>query len=224
MQSPYPLFTPLHLLTLFSIPAIALALTLAARAGLSPKVLRLSLAWLLILTSAAWYVYLGVNGWLEFPSALPLELCDITLLLTVIALLTLSPLAVDLSYYGALAGTTMALITPDVWEAFPSLPTIQFFVAHGLVVASVLVLVWTKQARPRPGSVWRAFAAVNVFALIAGTFNVIFDTNYMYLSAKPANPSLLDYLGPWPWYILSCEAVAAVLFTLLWLPFRRGPR
>jgi hypothetical integral membrane protein (TIGR02206 family) len=220
MQSNYVLFGPVHILTLLSIPALAAGLALCVRLGLTAKRVRLGLAALLVLNSTIWYGYLAARGWLQFPGSLPLELCDATLVLTIIALLTLSPLGFDLAYYGALAGTTMALLTPDLWEPFPSFSTVQFFIAHGLVVVGVLFLVWTKQARPRSGSVWRAMLGVNVFAALVGGFNVIFGTNYMYLRAKPENPSLLDYLGPWPWYLLSAEVVALLLFTLLWLPFR----
>ncbi|MCI0366299.1 MAG: TIGR02206 family membrane protein, partial [Phycisphaerales bacterium] len=116
------------------------------------------------------------------------------------------------------------LLTPDLWEPFPSFSTVQFFIAHGLVVVAVLFLTWTGQMRPRPGSVLRAMLAVNVFAGAVGSFNLIFGTNYMYLRRKPENPSLLDIMGPWPWYILSAQAIALALFTLLWLPFKRYGR
>jgi hypothetical integral membrane protein (TIGR02206 family) len=221
MQSNYNLFGPVHILTLLSVPALAVGLARCVRRGLNAAKVRLVLAVALVLSAASWYGYLTLHGWLRFPGTLPLELCDATLVMTVVALLTLKPLAVDLAYYGALAGSTMALLTPDLWEPFPSFSTIQFFVSHGLVVAGVLFLVWTNQGRPRPGSVWRAMLAANVFAAFVGVFNAIFGTNYMYLRAKPANPSLLDHLGPWPWYLLSGEAVAVALFTLLWLPLRR---
>jgi hypothetical integral membrane protein (TIGR02206 family) len=46
--------------------------------------------------------------------------------------------------------------------------------------------------------------------------------NYLFLSRKPEGGSLLDLLGPWPWYILSLEAVALLLFTILYLPFVIG--
>jgi uncharacterized membrane protein YwaF len=41
----------------------------------------------------------------------------------------------------------------------------------------------------------------------------------MYLRAKPPNTSLLDALGPWPWYLAATEFVACGVFLLLYLPF-----
>jgi hypothetical integral membrane protein (TIGR02206 family) len=64
--------------------------------------------------------------------------------------------------------------------------------------------------------------AVNIYAAFVGTFDFIFKTNYMYLRAKPQNASLLDFLGPWPWYLVGAEGVAFVVFLLLYLPFRRS--
>lgn len=94
--------------------------------------------------------------------------------------------------------------------------------AHGPIVTGALFLVWSKLARPQPGSVGRAMLALNIFAVIAGAFDFIFKTDYMYLRAKPQNASLLSLLGPWPWHILAAEGAAFAIFLPLYLLFRQA--
>lgn len=220
MGATFTTFGPIHFAILSAIPVCGGVLAVVERrVSTRHRVLRLLLAVALLLDSIGWYLYLAAHGWLIFPDSLPLQLCDVTLYLMILVLLTRNAAAFDLAYYGALAGTSMALLTPDLDEHSLSLSTIHFFLTHGLVVASALYLVWSKQARPRPGSVWRAMVAVNIFAAITGTFDFAFHTNYMYLRTKPQNLSLLDVLGPWPWYIATSELIALGLFTLLYLPF-----
>jgi hypothetical integral membrane protein (TIGR02206 family) len=223
MPTNFHLFGPAHLAILGAIPFLAAVLSRLQR-RLSPESrrLRITLGAILLLDTALFYGYLAAHGLLSSPDRLPLELCDATLCLILIALFTLNQAIFDLAYYGALAGSAMALLTPNLLEPFPSLMTVQYFIDHGLVVTSVLYLVWSGQARPRPGSVGRAMLAVNIFAAIAGTTDFLLKTNYMYLRAKPQNASLLDLLGPWPWYIATSEGVAFGLFLLLYLPFRRS--
>jgi uncharacterized membrane protein YwaF len=62
---------------------------------------------------------------------------------------------------------------------------------------------------------------LHLYALVIGVSNLLCDTNFFYLRGKPSEPSLLDYMGPWPVYILVGDLLAGFLFWLLWLPFRK---
>lgn len=215
----FQLFGPAHLAILGAVVLFAAILAILQRIAPSVKALRLGLAWLLLSDAAVYYGYLAYHRQLTFPDHLPFELCDASLCLVIVALFTLNRSVFDLAYYWALAGATMALLTPNLWEPFPSFGAIQFFVDHGLIVASVLYLVWSGQARPRPWSVARAMFFLNIYAVFVGAFDFLFKTDYMYIRAKPSNASLLDVLGPWPWYLLATEGVTLFLFLLLYLPF-----
>jgi hypothetical integral membrane protein (TIGR02206 family) len=222
MPTNFQLFGPAHLLILAAVPLLA-AILAAVQRRLPPgfKWLRLGVAVLLVSDFVAYCGYQAAHGQLAFPDRLPLELCDVTQCLVILALFTLNRTICDLAYYCALAGASMALLTPNLLEHFPSFLTVQFFVGHGLDVTGVLYLVWSGLARPRPGSVGRTMLALNIYAAAAGTFDFVFKTNYMYLRAKPLNVSLLSFLGPWPWDIAATEGVAFGLFLLLYLPFRQ---
>lgn len=222
MPSQLHLFGLMHLLILASVPLLA-ALLAALQRNLAPesKNLRILLATLLFLCPASYYGCLALHGNKMFPDHVPLELCDASLWLVIAALLTLKPAIFDLTYYYALAGASMSLLTPNLPGASPTFLSVQYFADHGLIVAAVLYLVWSGQTRPRPGSIGRAMLALNIYAAFVFTFDSIFKTDNMFLRAKPQTVSLLTFLGPWPWYIAAAEAVALTLFFLLYVPFRQ---
>lgn len=219
----FHLFGPAHLAIIAAIPVAGAIFGRFARRG--PKAawaVRVGLGIFLAANGLAQDIYLYHLNDLGFPNGLPLQLCDITLWCTVIAAFSLWQPCFEFAYFAGVAGSGMAILTPDLWAPFGSLITISFFVAHGTVIAIVLALIWGKAARPRPNSAWRAFAILNVIAAILGAFDAVFRANYMYLLQKPQQESLLNFLGPWPLYILAGDAVALALFLMLALPFRRS--
>ena len=220
----FQLFGAAHLLILISVPVVGWLLgRWSRRSPRAARAIRYSLATFLAINEVIWYVFRIRTEGFRFPEALPLNLCDVMLWVTVAAAFTLNPVALEAAYYAGIAGMTQALLTPDLWAPLASYPTIYFFLAHGVAVATILTLVWGGLGTPRAGSWWKMLALLNAYAAVIGTFDAIFKTDYMYLCQKPAGSSLLDYFGPWPYYLIPAELVAVVVFWLLSLPFRRKP-
>jgi len=210
-----------HLSILLAVLAIAGTLSAILRWRVQwGRVVRFSLASFLATNELIWYGYRLRQEGFHFPEMLPLQLCDLTLWLTVAAALALKPGVYEIAYFCGLGGSGMALLTPDLWAPVWSYPTAYFFLSHGFVVITLVALTAGRLTRPRPGSVWRAFGILNIYAAGVGLFDAVFNTNNMYLCRKPAGSSLLDYFGPWPAYVLVAEAFALTLFWLLYLPFR----
>jgi uncharacterized membrane protein YwaF len=60
-----------------------------------------------------------------------------------------------------------------------------------------------------------------MYMLIVYGLNVVFQSNYGFLNDKPGVGTLFDYMGPYPWYLITLQAVAFALYLLLLIPFRK---
>lgn len=217
-QTDFRLFGPLHLLILAAIPAAGFLLSRRVHSW------RKWAGAALMVNELIWYAYrLSTEGW-RFPEAMPLQLCDLAVWLTVVAAFLPGGLAGEAAYFAGVGGSAQAVLTPDLWAPMLSYPTIYFFAAHGGVIAINMAFAMGGVTILRPGCVWRALGILNGWMVFVALFNWVYGTNYMYLCRKPASASLLDALGPWPWYILAGEVIAVAVFWLLWLPFQRKGR
>ena len=127
--------------------------------------------------------------------------------------------AYELAYFWGLSGTLQALLTPDLAEDFPSLHFITFQLLHASVVVAVLYLTLGLGMRPRPRSILRAWLWLQAYVAVTALIDWLLASNYGYLLRKPAQASLYDYLGPWPYYLISLEALSLVLFLACYAPF-----
>ena len=92
---------------------------------------------------------------------------------------------------------------------------------HTGIILTALYFIWMKGYRPTFKGIVKTMVALNLLLPLLFTVNRLFQGNYMFLRGKPYNGSLLDFLGPYPWYILSLETVAFIMFIGLWLAFRK---
>jgi len=161
------------------------------------------------------YVANAVEGSWSVRTHLPLHLTDAVTVVAVIALWTPRPLLVEIVYFWALTASLQAVVTPDLGQPFPSIFYFTYFATHIGVVVAACLLTFGLRRTPRPGAVWRVYAITAAFAAMVGVADLILGANYMYLRHKPERSSLLDVMGPWPWYILGGAALGLIVFVAL---------
>jgi hypothetical integral membrane protein (TIGR02206 family) len=218
------LFGPTHISLLAATAVLAVLLAILCRRRLlPPRAVRLTLGLGLALNEIVWLIYHYSHEGV-FAKNLPLELCDLTVWLTILGCLTLRQFAVEFAYLVGMVSAGLTMITPFLISPWPSYPAIYFFVGHGGIVIAVATLVFGRMAFLRPGAVWRVFGWLVAYAVLIGMVDKICDANYMYLRQAPKD-TLLDHMGPWPWYLVVSALLALTLFWLLYLPARvRTPK
>ena len=157
-----------------------------------------------------------------FTNLLPLNMCNYTLILAAFMMIFRSKKLFSLVYFWSV-GAILAIATPDIRIAFPDYANISFFVTHYYIYFSVFYAIKYFKFTITLHSLKKAFICINGIMLVLFPLNFLIDTNYMFLKYKPIS-SPMDYLGPWPYYIISLEIVMIILFILMYLPFKRNKK
>ena len=182
---------------------------------------------LALLLFAVWPMRLigySIAGSLTLDDALPLHYCDIAAITGGLALWTRRHVFCEVVYFFGLAGTLQGLITPPLDVDWPHPRFIYHFLWHGGVVIAAIHVVTAMRHAPRAGAILRMMGWTAIYGGIVGLLNALLHTNYGFLCFKPPSPSLMDHLGPWPWYVAALAGVAWVFYTVLDLPFWWGRR
>ncbi|MGH3949855.1 MAG: TIGR02206 family membrane protein [Pseudonocardiaceae bacterium] len=182
-----------------------------------------------VLAVAIFALYLAILLYSMVPPSIhrsvPLQLSDLASLASGYALWSHRQWAFVLTYYWGLVLSTQALVSPVLTGPdFPHYGFLAFWGIHLLVVWAAIYLTWGLGMRPG----WRSYrivVAVTVaWAAFTFTFNSLAGTNYGFLNAKPDTPSLLDVLGPWPWYLVPVIALVLGTWALMTWPWVRSGR
>lgn len=163
----------------------------------------------------------GMAAKLVRETALPLYLCDVVSLVLAYALITRKQRFAEMGYLWGVAGTVQGLITPTLYFSWDTPEYYAFFAQHGGVPVAALALVFGVGLQPQNGAFRRAIYWS--WAYMAGVFalNALLGANYGFINGKPAVGTLFDYMGPYPWYLITLQIVAFTFYFLLLLPFRR---
>lgn len=185
------------------------------------RALRYSLAAVLLVNEIGWHAWHVTYGLWTIQELLPLEICNLMVIASILTLLCRSQIGYEFVYLLGIPAAAQVLITPALGPyGFPHLLFFQIFISHGGIVLAALYLTLGEHMRPRGwASVGRVAGISLLYALGIFFLNPLLGSNYLFLAHKPPAATLLDYLGPYPWYGLSMAAIGLCLAVLLYLPF-----
>lgn len=212
-------------MTLAVIAVLAILLFLFRQTVKRPKLsqfLRYLFVFLLLGSQIGYQIWMITAGRWSVRTSLPLQLSDLSVYLSAIMLVTKSRKLFVFLYFVGIGSSIQALATPDLGMfSFPHIRYILFFISHGSVFLSCLLMTVIGTYRLRQRSLWVTVLIVNVYGVCIYLLDRWLGANYMYLTKKPGGSSLLDVLGPWPWYIASAEAITIACFYILYWLYRR---
>lgn len=162
------------------------------------------------------------NGLWRIGRSLPLELCNIGLLLCILLLLTNKSIYFELLFFLAVIGATTAIFTPALKYDFPHFRFFHFFIAHAVIVWVALYYLLVKGYKLTFFSVVKLLVFLNSLLPVVLYVNQLHNGNYWFLKHKPNTPSLFDILGPYPWYIITLEGALLAVCIFVWLILRIG--
>ena len=154
-------------------------------------------------------------------TALPLYLCDVVSFVLAYALIRRRQRWAEMGYLWGMAGTVQGLITPTLHFSWDTVEYYAFFAQHGGVPVAALTLAFGTELKPHHEAFGRAVFWSWMYMAIVYGLNRLLDANYGFLNAKPGVGTLFDYMGPYPWYLLTLQVIAFTLYLLLLLPFRQ---
>lgn len=218
----FVLFGTEHLLALALIAVACVAVVLLRR-RFSPKAQRITrwtLLGLIYLCEGSWQVWMLATDQWTIQGMLPLWLCSVTSWTMPLLLIWRSQRYYEWAYFMGVIGAALALSTPDLTiYGFPHFRFIEFLTLHGLIIVAVVYMTAVEGFRPTWGSLPRVILITNIYWLACFIVNNLIGSNYGYTQGKLPTPSLLDVLGPYPWYLLAMEALGIALCLLMYLPF-----
>lgn len=157
---------------------------------------------------------------------LPLHLCTMSVYLCFIHALLPRPVLGQFLYAFTLPGAAFALLFPD-WANYPAwhFVSLSSFLLHFLLVLYPLMLTFAGDIRPDVRRLPSCIGLMLCLALPVYGFNLIFDTNYMFLHWPPQGTPLeyFVFLGS-PGYLLGYIPLAFLVWALLYARRTNGDK
>lgn len=151
---------------------------------------------------------------------LPFDICNMTALVWLPLLLyrrQAQPWLFDGMLFTAFPGTIQAFFTPHLYDAFPHVTFLKFWIVHGGIIVGVLaaaILGGQRSSLP----LWRAILHFHLFMTGSIFFSFLvsipLNANFTYSRYTPPTGSLLDYFGPWPLYLFSSQLCCYPVFLI----------
>lgn len=152
-------------------------------------------------------IYLGI---FDVQNDIPLHLCNFLPFVLIWVYAVRSRKVWGIIFFWVILGVSQANLTPSVEFSLFHYDAIRYWMVHmGLVLLALYpAVIWKWDLKRK--DILRTVIWLNVVAGLIFGINLLLDSNYMYVMAKPPGTNFYSLLPPWPAYILVLEVILMI--------------
>ena len=154
---------------------------------------------------------------------LPLHLCPIVIILSIFMMFFHSEVLFQPVYFWSI-GAFFAILMPDIRDGMSNFASQSFFITHFFILFSTAYAFVHFRFRPTKSGFLSSFLLLVILAFIMYFVNNKLGTNFLYVNHPPVTKSLMDFMGPWPYYIFSLAGIDIAISFFMYLPFRKNKK
>lgn len=153
------------------------------------------------------------------PDYLPLHLCSVNIFIIAVSAWRPSRILSNFLYTVCIPGALAALLFPT-WTVLPLLNFMHLhsFTVHIMLAMYPMVLAFNGELDPQARDLPKCMLLLVALAVVAQLFNLMFDTNFMFLMhAEPGNP-LYWFQQIWGNHLLGFPLLIAAVLVVMYVP------
>ena len=154
---------------------------------------------------------------------LPLHLCPIVIILSIFMMFFHSEVLFQPVYFWSI-GAFFAILMPDIRDGMSNFASQSFFITHFFILFSTAYAFVHFRFRPTRAGFLCSFLLLVTLAFVMYFVNNKLGTNYLYVNHPPVTKSLMDFMGPWPYYIFSLAGIDIAISFFMYVPFRKNKK
>ena len=154
---------------------------------------------------------------------LPLHLCPIVIILSIFMMFFHSEVIFQPVYFWSI-GAFFAIIMPEIRDGMSNFASQSFFITNFFILFSTAYAFVHFRFRPTRAGFLCSFLLLVTLAFVMYFVNNKLGTNYLYVNHPPVTKSLMDFMGPWPYYIFSLAGIDIAISFFMYLPFRKNKK
>lgn len=154
---------------------------------------------------------------------LPLHLCPMLILLSIFMMFFHSKNLFQLVYFWSI-GAFFAIIMPELRDGMNNFASQSFFITHFFILFSTAYAFVHFRFRPTKAGFICSFLLLILLTFVMYFINNKLGTNYLYVNYPPAIKNLINFIGPWPYYIFSFIGIYIAISFFMYLPFKKNKK
>eukprot|EP01108_Squamamoeba_japonica_P003588 TRINITY_DN2887_c0_g1_i1.p2 TRINITY_DN2887_c0_g1~~TRINITY_DN2887_c0_g1_i1.p2 ORF type:complete len:260 (-),score=85.84 TRINITY_DN2887_c0_g1_i1:36-815(-) len=178
--------------------------------------LGVALAVVLQLTVFVWTVLRLYTGKFILSVDLPFDVCNMTAIVHLpLMMLFRNQFLFDGVFLATWGGTVQALITPHLYDEYPHITFLKFWIVHcGIVLLSIYAAAVNGQRTHGMRSILNFHVYMGGSQALSYVASLMVDGNFTYTVRPPPTGSILSHLGPWPLFLILPHFICYPIFFL----------